>query len=198
MIGLIAGAVGCLVLVAVLVAFDVGLVLQAYERSASSTVAAVVIGTAAALGTVLAFAWYRSGVGRLGGTARRVLGWAGITWSGLFVIAFVWTHPRHRDDAFSTALEVAVVSYCLIVVVVAICLVPFAVLRLARPASHDTNDRVRVWKVDNKEPYLVAYCDCGWVGTAYDATDLEAQGKAFRDARDHGANVAPEVEHPLG
>ena len=70
----------------------------------------------------------------------------------LFVVAFVWTHPRHRDDAFSTPLEVAVVSYCLIVVVVAICLVPFAVLRLARPASHDTNDRVRVWKVDDKEP----------------------------------------------
>ena len=56
MIGLVASAVVGLVLVAVLVVFDVGLVLQAYERSASSTLAAVVIGTAAALGTVLAFA----------------------------------------------------------------------------------------------------------------------------------------------
>jgi hypothetical protein len=198
MIGIITAAVGCLVLVAVLVVFDAGLVVQAYERSASSTVAAVVIGTAAALGTVLAFAWYRSRVGRLGGTARRALGWAGIVWSGLFVIAFVWTHPRHRDDEFATPLEVAVVSYCLVIVVVAVCLVPFAVLRPARPATHGTRDRIRVWKVDDEEPYFIAYCDCGWVGTAYDVTDPEAQEKAFRDARAHGANVAPYVEHPLG
>jgi hypothetical protein len=198
MIGLVASAVVGLVLVAVLVVFDAGLVVQAYERSASSTVAAVVIGTAAALGTVLAFAWYRSRVGRLGGTARRVLGWAGIAWAGLFVIAFVWTHPRHRDE-FSTPLEVAVVSYCLIVVLVAVCLLPVAMLGFARPTNYGTRDRIRVWKVDDDdEPYFVAYCDCGWVGTAHDATDLEAQDKAFRDARDHGTNVAPEVEHPLG
>jgi hypothetical protein len=197
MIGIIAGAVGCLVLVAVLVVFDVGLVVQAYERSSSSTMAAVVIGTATALGTVLAFAWYRSRVGRLGGTARRALGWAGIAWSGLFVIAFVWTHPRHRDE-LSTPLEVAVVSYCLVVVLVAVCLLPVVVLGLARPTNHGTRDRIRVWTVDDDEPYFVAYCDCGWVGTAHDATDAEAQDKAFRDARDHGTNVAPDVEHPLG
>ncbi|HEU0212885.1 MAG TPA: hypothetical protein VFR13_02285 [Jiangellaceae bacterium] len=198
MIGIVAGAVGCLVLVAVLVVFDAGLVVQAYERSASSTVAAVVIGAAAALGTVFAFAWYRDRVRSLGHTNRRVLGWAGIAWSGLFVIAFVWTHPRHRDDEFTTPLEVAVVSYCLIVVVAAVCLLPVAVLGLARPAKHRTDDRIRVWKVDDEEPYFIAYCDCGWVGTAYDATDPQAQDKAFRDARAHGTNVAPEVEHPLG
>jgi hypothetical protein len=197
MIGLVASAVVGLVLVAVLVVFDAGLVVQAHERSASSTVAAVVIGTAAALGTVFAFAWYRSRVGRLGGTARQALGWAGIAWSGLFVIAFFWTHPRHRDE-FSTPLEVALVSYCLIVVLVAVCLLPVIVLGLARPTHHGTRDRIRVWKVDDEEPYFVAYCDCGWVGNAHDATDLEAQDKAFRAARDHGTNVAPEVEHPLG
>ena len=146
----------------------------------------------------LFFAWYRNRVRSLGHTNRRVLGRAGIVWSALFVVAFVWTHPKHRDDEFATPLEVAIVSYCLIIVVTAVCLLPVAVLGLARPAKHGTGDRIRVWKVDDEEPYFIAYCDCGWVGTACDATDPQAQDKAFRDARAHGTNVAPEVEHPLG
>jgi hypothetical protein len=193
----VTGIVG-LALVVFLVVVDTSLVVQAYERSASSTVAAVVIGVAAALGTVLAFAWYRRHVGDLGATARRVLGWAGIAWGALFVVGFVWTHPMHRDDQSTTPLEVAVVCYCLVIVVVAICSVPVAVLMLARPATHDAGDRVRVWNVDDEVPYFIAYCDCGWVGTAYDFTDPQAQVKAFRDARAHGTNVAPYVEHPLG
>jgi len=197
-IGLAASGVVGLALVAFLVVLDTSLVVRAYERSASSTLAAVVIATVAALGTVVAFAWFRRRVGDIGGSARRVLGWAGIAWAGLFVVAFVWTHPRHRDDEFTTPLEVAVVSYCLIIVITAVAILPVAVLRLARPATHDTNDRIRVWKVDDKEPYFVAYCDCGWVGSAVDATDPHARDKAFRDAREHGTNVAPEVEHPLG
>jgi hypothetical protein len=197
-IGFVVGGIVGLALVVVLVVLDTSLVVQAYERSASSTLAAVVIAVAAALGTVLAFAWYRRHVGDLGATARRVLGWAGIAWGALFVVGFVWTHPRHRDDQFSTPLEVAVVSYCLVIVLVAICILPVAVLRLARPAAHDADDRVRVWEIDDGTPYFIAYCDCGWVGTAYDSTDPQAQDKAFGDARAHGASVAPEVEHPLG
>jgi cytochrome bd-type quinol oxidase subunit 2 len=133
---------------------DTSLVLQAHERSASSTLVAVVIRTGAALGTVLAFAWYRSRVDRLGSTARRILGWAGIAWAALFVVGFVWTHPRHRDDKLATSLEVAVVSYCLIIVVVAVCFLPVAVLRLSRPKTHDPGNEVRVWEVRDKEPYL--------------------------------------------
>lgn len=197
-IGFVVSGIVGLALVVFLVVLDTSLVVQAFERSASSTLAAVVIAVAAALGTVLAFAWYRRHVGDLGATARRVLGWAGIAWGALFVVGFVWTHPMHRDDQFTTTLEVAVVSYCLIIVLVAICLVPFAVLSLARPATHGTDDRIRVWNVDDKEPFFIAYCDCGWVGTAHDSADPQAQDRAFRDARAHGTNVAPEVEHPLG
>jgi hypothetical protein len=198
LIGLVAGGVFGLALVVFLVVLDTSLVVQAYERSAESTLTAVVIGVGAALGTVLAFAWYRGRVDRLGRTARRILGWAGIVWSFLFVVGFAWTHPRHRDDASTTPLEVAVVSYCLIIIVVAVCLLPVAALRLSRPKTHDPGDQVRVWEVRDKEPYFVAYCDCGWVGTAYEATEPEARDKAFRDAREHGTNVAPEVEYPLG
>ena len=78
LIGLIAGGVFGLALVAFLVVADTSLVAQAYERSASSTVPAVVLGAGAALGTVLVFAWSRSRLERLRGTPRRVLGWAGI------------------------------------------------------------------------------------------------------------------------
>jgi hypothetical protein len=198
LIGLIAGGAFGLALVVFVVVADTSLVLQAYERSASSTLVAVVIGTGAALGTVLAFAWYRSRVDRLGSTARRILGWAGIAWAALFVVGFVWTHPRHRDDKLATSLEVAVVSYCLIIVVVAVCLLPVAVLGLSRPKTHDPGNQVRVWEVRDKEPYFVAYCDCGWVSTAYEAAEPDARDNTFRDAREHGTNVAPEVEYPLG
>jgi hypothetical protein len=56
LIGLIAGGVFSLALVVFLVVADTSLVLQAYERSAESALAAVVIGAGAALGTVLASA----------------------------------------------------------------------------------------------------------------------------------------------
>jgi hypothetical protein len=65
-IGLVVGGIVGLALVVVLVVLDTSLVVQAHERSASSTLAAVVIAVAAALGTVLAFAWYRGHVGDLG------------------------------------------------------------------------------------------------------------------------------------
>ena len=84
------------------------------------------------------------------------------------------------------------------IVVVAVCLVPVALLKLSRPRVHHSDDRVRVWEVRDKEPYFVAYCDCGWGGTAFDVTDPHAQDNAFRDARQHGTNVASDVEHPLG
>jgi cytochrome bd-type quinol oxidase subunit 2 len=198
LIGLIGGAVIGLALVVFLIVIDTSLVVQAYERSAESTVVAVVIAVGAALATVFAFAWYRSRVGGLGTTARRILGWAGIAWSALFVVGFVWTHPRHRDDASTTPLEVAVVSYCLIIIVVAVCLFPVAVFKLSRPTTHDPDDEVRVWEIRDKEPYFVSYCDCGWVGTAYDSTEPDARDKAFSDARQHGTNIAPGVEYPLG
>ena len=198
LIGLIAGGVFGIALVTFLVVADTSLVAQTYERSASSTVVAVVLGAGAALGTVLVFAWSRSRLERFRGKPRLLLGWAGIAWAALFVVAFVWTHPRHRDDEYATSLEVAVVTYCLIIVVVAVCLVPVALLRLSRPRVHHSNDQVRVWEVRDKEPYFVAYCDCGWVGTAFDGTDPHAQDNAFRDARQHGPNVASDVEHPLG
>jgi MFS family permease len=198
LIGLVAGGVFGLALVVFLVIVDTSLVVQAYERSASSTVVAVALGAGAALGTVLVFAWFRSRLEHLRGKLRRVLGWAGIAWSALFLVAFVWTHPRHRDDDFAPPLEVAAVTYCVIIIVVAVCLVPVALVSLSRPERHNSDDRIRVWEVADKEPYFVAYCDCGWVGTAFDTTNPHAQDKAFRDARDHGTNVAPEVEHPLG
>jgi hypothetical protein len=52
--------------------------------------------------------------------------------------------------------------------------------------------------IDDKKPYFVSYCDCGWVGTAYDAGDPHARDNAFRDARAHSPDVSAEVEHPLG
>ena len=198
LIGLIAGGVFGLALVAFLVVADTSLVVQAHQRSALSTVVAVVLGAGAALATVLVFAWSRSRLEHLRGKPRRMLGWAGIAWAALFVVAFVWTHPRHRDDESATPLEVAVVTYCLIIVVVAVCLVPVALLKLSRPRVHHSDDQVRVWEVRDKEPYFVAYCDCGWVGTAFDVTDPGAQDNAFRDAHQHGTNVASDVEHPLG
>ena len=186
-------------LVVFLVVADSRFVARVYERSESSTLPAVLAGAAAAIGTVLGVVWYKRRLERLGGGVRRLLGRAAIAWSVLFVIAFLWTHPMSRDTDLAVPLHAGVVTYLLLVVVAAVAVAPIAVLRLARPKPHRPDDRIRVWRLqDRKTPYLVAYCDCGWASVAYDLDEPHARENAFRDARRHGTNVAPEVEDPLG
>ena len=197
MLGLIAGVVVGTALVVFVMVLDAGLVASAYERSESSTLPAVVMGAAAALGTVLGAVWYRSRVDELGGRARRVLGWVGIAWGASFVVAFFWTHPKGRDDELATPLQVGVIGYVLVIVLAAVVVLPFAVRRLARRRAHRRQDRVHVWRVADGEPSFVPACECGWVGSAYDAAEPEARDKAFRDARRHGTNVASDVERAL-
>jgi hypothetical protein len=194
-IRLIVGGVFGLALVVFVAVIDTELVVRAYNISPSSSLTAIVIGTAAAAATVAAFAWYRTRVRRLSPRSRRILGWAGIAWAAMFVAGFAWTHPRHRnDESFTSPLEVAVICYCLIIIVVAVCLVPFAILSLSRRAPHSPHDRVQVAGLRDKRPYFVAYCECGWVGTAYNDDEPDAQDKAFQEARAHGTNVASEVQ----
>jgi hypothetical protein len=195
---LIGGVVFGIALFVFVVVIDTQFVGSALEHSESSALPAVVIGVAAALGTVLGVVWYRRRVDDLGKTARRLLGSVGIAWAVAFVIAFFATHPRGRNDEDATALEAGIVSYLLGILIAAAAFLPIALLRFSRPHAHERNDRVRVMHVQDKEPFFVSSCDCGWVGPAYDEADPDAPDKAFRDARAHGANVAPEVERPLG
>ena len=197
MLGLIAGLVLGTALLVFVIVLDAGLVVRAYERSASSTLPALVVGAAAALATVLAVVWYRRRVDQLGGTARRVLGWVGIAWAVSLVVAFFWTHPRGRDDELATPVEVGVICYVLVIVVTAVVVFPFAVRRLSRASAHRPQDRVHVWHVADGKPSFVPACECGWVGGAYDAAEPEARDEAFRAARRHGTNVASDVESAL-
>ena len=198
MVGFIGGVVAGIAILAFVLVLDVSLVLRAYQRSESSSQRAVVIGAAAALATVLAVVWYLRRVDRLGGTVRRTLGCVGIAWAVGFVIAFAWTHPVGRDDEFATLLETGVLSYLVFILVVAVVgFLPVAVFRLTR-TTHRPQDRVRVMHVRDKKPYFVPICDCGWAGTARNASEPDARDKAFRDARAHGPNVASEVEYALG
>jgi MFS family permease len=183
-------------LVVFLVVSDVQLIDRAVERS-ESALSAVVLGAAGALGTVFGTAWYRWRVDDLGPVLRRALGWVGIAWSVAFVVAFAWTHAVDRDDESPSPAEAGVAAYVLLIILAAVGFLPFAVRMLARPRAHEPHDRVRVWDVQDEEPFFIAYCDCGWVGTAYDATDPDAREKAFRDAHRHGPDVEPEVEQPL-
>jgi len=169
----------------------------AYERSEASTLLAVVAGTAAVVGTVIGVVWYRRRVDQLGDTARRALGWFGIAWSVLFVVAFLGTHAGGRDDNDAGPLQAGVVTYLLLIIVAAVALFPILVVRHGRPKPHEPHDLVRVWQVDGKAPFFIAYCDCGWVGAPHEADEPHARDHAFRDARGHGTNVAPEVEDPL-
>jgi drug/metabolite transporter (DMT)-like permease len=142
MIGFICAVVVGIALVVFLIVSDTTLVIRAYEQSDSSIRPALATGAAAALGSVLAVVWYRRRVGHLGGTARRMLGWVGIAWAASFVVAFVWTHPKGRDDELATPLEAGVVSYVLVIVVVAAAgFVPIAVFRPARRKTHQPRDR---------------------------------------------------------
>jgi hypothetical protein len=195
---LIGGTVFGIALFVFVLVIDTQFVASALERSRSSALLAVVIGVVAALGTVLGVVWYRSRVDDLSKMARRVLGFVGIAWAVGFVLAFIVTHPRGRNDDEATTLEAGIVSYLLGILIAAAAFLPIALLRLSRPAAHEEKDRVRVMRVQDKEPFFVSSCDCGWVGPAYDETDPDASEKAFRDARMHGTNVAPEVERLLG
>jgi 4-amino-4-deoxy-L-arabinose transferase-like glycosyltransferase len=194
---LIGGTVFGIALFVFVVVIDTQFVASALERSESFALPAVVIGVVAALGTVLGAIWYRRRAADLGKVARRLLGFLGIAWAVAFVIAFVVTHPRGRNDEDATALEAGIVSYLLGILIAAAAFLPIALLRFSRPAAHKQSDRVRVMRVQDKEPFFVSSCDCGWVGPAYDETDPDAPEKAFRDARAHGTNVAPEVERTL-
>jgi cobalamin synthase len=95
---LIGGTVFGVALFVFVLVIDTQFVASALERSRSSALLAVVIGVVAALGTVLGVVWYRSRVDDLSKMARRVLGFVGIAWAVGFVLAFIVTHPRGRDD----------------------------------------------------------------------------------------------------
>jgi cytochrome bd-type quinol oxidase subunit 2 len=193
-IGTSIGVIGLVVFVGVI---DVRRVVTAYERSRSATLAALVVAVAAALATVLAAIVYVRRRDRLGSTARRVLGWTAIVWAVVFVVAFAWTHSRRRDDDL-TPITAGVVGYCLVIVAIFAAVTPFAMRAQARGRPHEPRDRVEVWYVREDDPFFIAYCECGWVGRAYDESEPDAREKAFRDAREHGTNVAPEVAYPLG
>ena len=130
LIGLAGTVAFGIALVAFVVVADTALVVRAYQRSASSTLPAIAGGAAAALATVLAFAWYRSAAARLGRSARRNLGRAGLAWGALFIVATLWTHPLGRDEDAVSAPEVAAVTYVVLLVVAAVAVLPLAVRRL--------------------------------------------------------------------
>jgi hypothetical protein len=126
-----------------------------------------------------------------------MLGAAGWALSVLFIIAFIWTHSVSRDAEDAGPPKAGVVTYLLLVIVAAVAFGLIAAVREARPKPHRPDDRIRVWSIRDKQPFFVAYCDCGWVGPSHDTDEPDAQDNAFRDARGHGTNVAPEVEDPL-
>jgi hypothetical protein len=192
MIRLVGGLIVGAAIAVFLVAWDTGRVLDAYERSEWSTLPAVVIGVATAVATVAGTVWYRRRVHEIGGRARRFLGWVGLAWAALFVAGFFWTHVVRRDDDLG-ALEAAIVSYIVVIVVSALGALPILAVRGGGPRAHQPRDEVRVMHVGHKKPYFVALCDCGWAGTAHETDEPNAQDRAFRDARVHGTNVAPEV-----
>jgi O-antigen/teichoic acid export membrane protein len=196
----IVGLVGVLLvgtaIVVFLVVYDVQFVLHVYERSETSTLVAVIAATAALVGTIVGVVWFKRSEDHVGRRARRVLGRVAIAWSILFLIAFFWTHPMNRDEHLGSPVHAGLVTYVVLVVVVAVALFPYVMFRLSRPKPHRPHDRVRVWRLRDKQPYLVAYCDCGWVGAPHDDDEPHSRDSAFREARAHGTNVAPQVEDP--
>jgi drug/metabolite transporter (DMT)-like permease len=121
------GLVLGLALVAFAIVLDVGLLVRAYERSASSTLTALLVAAAAAAVTVIALV-----LSRRARTHRRVLGWLGIAWAVTFVVAVLWTHPRHRDELL-TPLEAGVTAYAVLIVTGALGFLPIVAIRLGRP-----------------------------------------------------------------
>jgi MFS family permease len=128
-------------IVAFLVVDDVRFVVRVYARSETSTLAAVIAAAAALVGTVLGVVWFKRREDRVGRAARRLLGRLAIAWCVLFVIAFVWTHPRNRDEHLDRPVHAGVATYVVLVVVGAVAFFPYAAFRLSRPKPHRSDDR---------------------------------------------------------
>jgi hypothetical protein len=133
-IGEIGGLVVGLALIVFVIVLDVGLLARAYERSASSTLAAMLVAAAGAVLTVLAVVLYRARREH-----RRVLGRLGVAWAVTFVVAVLWTHPRARDELL-TPLEAGVVTYVVLVVTGALGFLPIAAVRLGRSGPRQQHE----------------------------------------------------------
>jgi hypothetical protein len=135
-IGEIGGLLVGLALIVFVIVLDVGLLVRAYERSASSTLAPMLVAATATGLTVLAVVGYRRRPEH-----RGVLGRLGVAWAVTFVVAVLWTHPRHRDELL-TPFEAGVVTYAVLIVVGALAFLPIAVLRLGRAGSRRQGEDV--------------------------------------------------------
>lgn len=193
----IAATLAALAILVSVVVLDAQLVADVYERSPAATAAAVAAAAAAILATVLGAVWLARRRERLSRRVRRSMAAFAIAWGVLFVIAVGWTHGRDRDAEEVGPVEAGVVAYVVLVFVTAVGFMPIWAFRQSR-REHQPDDWVHVAYISDKQPFCVAYCDCGWVGEAHDDDEPDACERAFRDAREHGANVAPEIERPYG
>jgi len=131
-VGLVGTALAGAAIVVLLVVYDVRFVVRVYERSQASTLVAVIAAATALIATVLGVVWFRRREDDLGRTARRVLGLLAVAWSVVFVIAVIWTHPRHRDEHLGHPVHAGIVTYVVLVVVGAAACLPYAAFRLSR------------------------------------------------------------------
>jgi hypothetical protein len=200
-------AVGGVAVLGVLVAVDVARLWRAYHVMGSTVQRPLALGLVLAVGSVAWLGWLVRHWSAFPQTKRSLWRNVLIAWGGITLIAFALTHSRGSgDDTPATSPAVAAVVYLATLAAGGVVAAPLVVWRRsaeALPREHQVNDLVEVWHVRDRsrgktdEPYVVAYCECGWVGDAHDETDPQAEPKAFADARRHGSNVASDVAYPL-
>ena len=104
----------------------------------------------------------------------------GLTYRGLSGLPENWVLNTGDEEnpvrrLVSMLLSPLATSYVLVVVLAAVGYLAMALVRGSRPAPHRRGDQLRVLHVGNGRPCYVAQCDCGWVGTAYDASEPDSR-----------------------
>jgi hypothetical protein len=73
----------------------------------------------------------------------------------------------------------------------------------SHPPGYVCDKGTEIWHVSDDHdppafaPYFVARCECMWVGTAFSATEPDAEAKARDEAHKHGSHVvADTIEMP--
>jgi len=156
---------------------------------------------AAAVGFVLAASWAGGVIGwrrlnslQRGGRRRAALGWlvalTGLTWPACLAITLPRIGPArvHTDFGLATITFGVAAGACLCLVLAASRTTPGGD-RIA--VAHTARSNVEIWHLHGgDEDYLMAQCECGWIGTAHDTNDAGAGENARAEALRHGGRLA--------
>jgi hypothetical protein len=200
--GLIVLAV--MVMLAGIVAIDIGRLRRAYGVPYPPQPRPLIIGLAAAAVSVvwlslLQVRWRSYSRARRSSWTKVVVGWFCVV-----VFGFVLTHDGlFSNDTPTNEVLITGIAFIAALTAAGTVVLPLLFWRRLRglpgPREHRPEDEVEVLQVrdrpgeDSDAFHLRPHCECGWLGPVHHSDDPQALSNAFAEARRHGTNVKSDV-----